>query len=213
MNDNQFVSGGITDPNPDIYIELSDDNGINVSGTSVGHDIEATLDNDDRNSLILNDFYLAALNDHTRGTVRYPLSNLAAGNHTLKVTAWDLANNPGEAYLDFIVLDEERAILDHVLSYPNPFYYNTNFQFEHNRPGTTMDIQIRIYTITGQLVKTIEKSGYMADGYRVTGMQWDGDNEIGSELHKGIYVYKIYVAINGGEERMESRAEKLVLLR
>jgi hypothetical protein len=67
MNDNHFLSGGITDANPDIYAELSDDHGINVSGTSVGHDIEAVLDGDDAHSFILNDFFQAALDDHTRG--------------------------------------------------------------------------------------------------------------------------------------------------
>jgi Peptidase family C25 len=215
MNDDNFVSGGITDRNPDIYIKLSDDNGINATGTSVGHDIEAILDNDDRNSLILNDFYQASLDDYTRGEVRYPLQNLAAGLHTLKVTAWDLANNPGEAYLEFLVLDHEGAILEHVFNYPNPFGTSTNFQFEHNRPGAVMDIQIRIFTINGQLVKTIRKEGFISDGYRVDDLEWAGENEMGSQLTSGIYIYKIKVAytLNGNKDVVESNAEKLVLLR
>lgn len=215
MNDENFVTGGITDANPNIYLVLMDDNGINVSGTGVGHDIEAVLDLDDKNSIILNDFYQAALDDYKSGEVRYPLKDLAPGKHTLKVTAWDLANNPGEAYIEFFVLDDEGAILEHVLNYPNPFTTSTRFQFEHNRPGIEMNLQVQIYTINGRLVKTIEREAYVSDGYRVDDLDWDGLDDSGGQLAKGIYVYKIRVAYNVGEgkEIVESKAEKLVILR
>lgn len=215
MNDEHFVSGGITDADPDIFIILRDDNGINVSGTGVGHDIEAILDNDDKNSFILNDFYKAAVDDYKRGEVLYPLSDLAPGKHTLKVTAWDLANNPAEAYLEFIVLDDEGAVLTHVLNYPNPFTTFTLFQFEHNRPGVEMDLQVQIYTINGRLVKTIEREGFISDGYRVADLEWDGLDDGGGQLAKGVYVYRIRAAfsMNGQKEIVESKAEKLVILR
>lgn len=215
MNDENFVSGGITDAHPDIYVKLMDDNGINVSGTGVGHDLEAILDNDEKNSFILNDFYQAALDDYRKGEARYPLSDLEPGKHTLKVIAWDLANNSAEAYLEFLVLDTEDAVLEHVLNYPNPFTTSTYFQFEHNRPGVEMNLQILIYTINGRLVKTIEKESFIADGYRVADIHWDGLDDSGGELAKGVYVYRIKVAynINGGKEIVHSKAEKLVILR
>jgi hypothetical protein len=215
MNDNNFLFGGMTDPNPDIYIQLSDDNGINVSGTSVGHDIEAVLDGDDRNSLILNDFYQAALNDYTSGEVRYPLTGLAPGLHTLRVTAWDLANNPGEAYLEFVVVDKEGPIIQNLFNYPNPFSSLTYFQFEHNRPGVAMDIDLSIYDLAGRLVKNISRVNYVSDGYRVNDIDWDGlDNQRG-EVIPGIYVYKLNIVFtnNGTKEVVESNAEKLVIIR
>ena len=215
MNEEKFVSGGITDAEPDIYIILTDDNGINVSGTGVGHDIEAILDNDDKNSFILNDFYQAAVDNYKSGEVRYPLSDLAPGKHTLKVTAWDLANNPGEAYIEFLVLDTEGSVLEHVLNYPNPFTTSTKFQFEHNRPGVEMNLQVLIYTITGRLVKTIERESFISDGYRVDDVTWDGLDDSGGQLAKGVYVYRIRAAFdfNGQREVVESKAEKLVILR
>lgn len=215
MNDENFVSGGITDADPDIYIQLMDDYGINVSGTGVGHDIEAVLDNDAQNSFILNDFYQAALDDYTRGEVLYPLQDLAPGKHTLKVTAWDLANNPADAYIEFLVLDDEGAVLKHVLNYPNPFTTSTSFQFEHNRPGVEMNLQVQIYTINGRLVKTISREGFIPDGFRVADLDWDGLDDSGDQLAKGIYVYKIRVAynLNGKKDIVESKAEKLVILR
>lgn len=215
MNDDNFVSGGITNQDPDIYAVLMDDFGINVSGTGVGHDLEAVLDNDDKNSFILNDFYRATLDDYRKGEVRYPLKDLAPGKHTLKLTAWDLANNPGEAYLEFLVLDREDGVLEHVLNYPNPFTTSTNFQFEHNRAGVEMDIQVHIYTISGVLVKTLERQLHVAGGNRVDDLWWDGLDDSGNQLAKGVYVYRIKVAyhINGSKEIVESNAEKLVILR
>ncbi len=216
MNNNQFVSGGMTDRNPDIYIVLSDDNGINVSGTSVGHDIEAILDNDDRNSLILNDFYQAFLDDYTGGEVRYPLRNLTPGRHTLKVQAWDLANNPGEAYLEFVVVDQDGPILDLLPNYPNPFSDFTHFQFEHNRPNTLMDVQIEVFTVSGQRVRTMEEKGFVSGGYRVADLRWNGESDTGSPLGSGIYIFKVkavYYTAGGTTESAESQAEKLVIIR
>jgi hypothetical protein len=215
MNDENFIFGGITDANPDIYIQLSDDNGINVSGTSVGHDIEAILDNDDKNSFILNDFYQASLDNYTSGEVRFPLSNLAPGLHTLKVTAWDVANNPAEAYLEFRVLDTDNAVLDKLGNYPNPFSASTLFHFEHNRPGVPMDLELQIYQLSGQLVKTIIRDNYVSDGYRVADLDWNGRNDRGIEVGQGLYVYRVRAIFdnNGNKEMIESDAEKLVIIR
>lgn len=215
MNDANFLSGGITDKDPDIYVRLSDDNGINVSGTSVGHDIEAILDGDDRNSLILNDFYQASLNDHTSGEIRYPLSNLAPGLHTLSVTAWDLANNPAEAYLEFLVLDADGPVLENLFNYPNPLSTITHFQFEHNRPGVPMELRLDIFDLSGRFVKNISRDGYVSDGYRVNDIEWDGRDNQGGDVAPGMYVYKLKLIFSGdnGQEKVESDVEKLVILR
>jgi hypothetical protein len=93
MDDENFAFGGLTDENPTLLVKLSDDNGINVAGNSIGHDLNGVLDDDSRNSFILNDFYEAELDDYTKGTVEYPLFSLEEGRHTIKVKAWDVANN------------------------------------------------------------------------------------------------------------------------
>ena len=215
MNDDNFRSGGLTDDSPDIFIKLSDDNGINVSGTSVGHDLEATLDGDDKNSIVLNDFYQASLDDYTRGTVRYPLNGLAPGLHTLKVIAWDLANNPGEAYIEFYVREGEGAVVREVGNYPNPFDEETYFQFEHNRPGIPMDIDIDIFDLAGRHIQTITYRDYVSSGYRVDDLTWDGRNDAGAEVPYGLYVYRLNITFrnNGFEEVVRPDAEKLVILR
>ena len=214
MNDTSFVSGGITDANPDIYVRLSDDNGINVTGTSIGHDIEAILDGDERNSLILNDFYEASLDDYTSGEVRYPLSGLSPGKHTLKVTAWDLANNPAESSIEFVVIDQESPLVTQLFNYPNPFRDGTRFQFEHNRPDVPMDMDLDIFDLSGRLVQNIHRENYVSAGYRVDDIEWEGKDFSGHVIGPGIYVYRLKITFKGeaGSEKVVTDAEKLVIL-
>ena len=54
MNDESFVSGGITNENPTLLAKLFDENGINTA-SGVGHDIVANIDGDETNPFILND--------------------------------------------------------------------------------------------------------------------------------------------------------------
>ncbi|MCC6723399.1 MAG: type IX secretion system sortase PorU [Saprospiraceae bacterium] len=218
MNDESFVFGGITSPNPVLFVKLADDNGINVIGNSVGHDLAGILDKNSQNTYNLNDFYEAALDDYTKGEVRYPFHSLAEGRHEIKVQAWDIANNPAEGYTEFVVANSEKVALEHVLNYPNPFTTSTYFMFEHNQAGTEMDVMVQIYSISGKLIKTLEER-IISTGYRLgksNGIQWDGRDDYGDPLAKGVYLYKVKVrSANTGNTVLEGESdfEKLVILK
>lgn len=217
LNSTDFAFGGITDPDPVLLVVLSDDNGINVTGNSIGHDLAATLDDNTQQTFLLNDFYEAALDDYTRGEVRYPLSKLEEGRHSVRVRAWDVANNSSEGYTEFVVVSDAAVALEHVLNYPNPFTTRTCFTFEHNLPGRTLDVRVDIYTVSGQLVKTLEGKIF-SEGSRLgldECLEWDGTDDFGDRLARGVYLYKVHVrdaeATDGAEG--SSRFEKLVILK
>ncbi len=215
MNNEDFVLGGLTDPNPTLLVKLSDDHGINVAGTSIGHDLTGILDQNTQNTYILNDFYEAELDDHTKGAVRFPLFNIAEGQHMIKVKAWDVANNSAEGFTEFVVASGEDAALEHVLNYPNPFTTCTNFQFEHNMAGQLLDVRVQIFTVSGKLAKTIQTE-VNADGYRVTDIKWDGTDDYGDRLGRGVYIYKVKVRSLSNPSasiKGESDFEKLVILK
>ncbi len=214
MNDSTFVFGGTIDPNPTLLVLLSDENGINVAGTSIGHDLTGLLDNDTKNTLLLNDFYESRLDDYTKGTVRYPLKDLAVGTHQIKVKAWDVFNNSSEGFTEFVVDNSAEAALERVLNYPNPFTTNTEFQFLHNLgSGQLLDVQVRIFTVSGRLVKTID-SQVLSEGNRVTGISWDGKDDFGGQLARGVYVYKVSILSTGANGKTtDSDFEKLVILK
>ncbi len=215
MNDEEFVFGGITNQNPFIYVKLSDDFGINVAGSGIGHDLTAVLDENTQNTIIMNDFYEAEVDDFKKGKAQYPLSNLSVGLHTLTVKGWDIANNSGEGYTEFVVGDNANVALDHVLNYPNPFTTSTEFQFEHNQAGNNLRVQVKIYTVSGKLVKVIDEDVFTQSN-RITGIQWDGKDDYGDELGRGVYLYKVSIANFENEninDTISSEFEKLVILK
>lgn len=217
MNSEDFVFGGITDPDPTLLVLLADENGINVVGNSIGHDLEGILDEDTQNSLVLNDYYSSEQDDYTRGSVRYPLSKLEPGKHTVRIKAWDVANNSSEAATEFVVFDGEGIRLEQVLNYPNPFTDRTCFQFDHNYANQELSVVINIFTVSGRLVKTLRQDLFSDGAIRLDDcIPWDGKDDFGDSLARGVYLYKVYVesiipglpAVKG-----ESGFEKLVILK
>ncbi len=210
MNNFDWVSGGTTTANPIMLIKLSDDNGINVAGTSIGHDLTAVL-NDAKTAIVLNNFYEATKDDPTKGTVKYPLSNLAEGSYILKVKAWDIANNVGEGSTEFIVATTAKGALDKVLTYPNPFSTKANIQFEHNLSGTGFSAHVDIFNRLGQLIKTIDQP-VSPNGNFVSGIEWEADKG----LADGLYVFKVTLSARdakGKTQTAESHYERLVLIK
>ena len=78
MNDENFVSGGITNQSPTLLVKLQDENGINTA-SGIGHDIVAFIDGDEKNPIILNDYYQTEVDDYTRGAVSFPLRDIQPG--------------------------------------------------------------------------------------------------------------------------------------
>ncbi len=210
LNDESFVNGGLTDQKPILLSKLQDENGINTVGNGIGHDLKAVIDENTSQAIVLNDYYEADEDSFQSGQIRFQLAELSEGTHTLSLKVWDTHNNSSEEVLEFTVVSSEELALEHVLNYPNPFTTNTEFMFEHNAACNTLDTQIQIFTVGGNLVKTInqriESSGYKADG-----IFWNGNDEYGDELARGVYVYKVKITTPEGLNTEEF--QKLVLLK
>jgi hypothetical protein len=210
MNDASFVDGGNTNESPVIYAILEDNSGINTSITAVDHDIIAILDGDNANPFVLNDYYETELNDYKKGKVKYPLRNLEPGLHTIKLKCWDTYNNPSESTLSFIVVDDNDLILSNVLNYPNPFVNYTEFWFNHNKPNESLEVQVQIFTVSGKLIKTLNQT-VQSDGLLSRDISWNGLDDFGNKIGKGVYIYKLKVRSNLSNAKAE-KIEKLVIL-
>ncbi|MFK5878711.1 MAG: type IX secretion system sortase PorU [Flavobacteriaceae bacterium] len=210
MNDETFVDGGNTNASPFLLAVLEDENGINTSITAVDHDIVAVLDGDAGNPYILNDFYQTELNDYTKGSAKFPFRNLKAGLHTVELCAWDTYNNVSCATLTFVVVNDSEMVLDNVLNYPNPFINYTEFWFNHNKPNESLEVQVQIFTVSGKLVKTINET-VQSTGNLSRSVTWDGLDDFGDKIGKGVYVYKLNVRSVLSNVKAE-KYEKLVIL-
>lgn len=211
MNDEKFADGGMVGPNPTLIADIFDENGLNMVGTGIGHELTAVLDGQEEKVIVLNDYYNADKDSYQDGKIEYPFRDLETGEHTLKVKVWDVANNSSDAEISFVVADDARMALGHVLNYPNPFTTNTKFFIEHNRNGALLDVSVRIYTVSGRLVKTLEDQ-FFADGNLYCDLEWDGMDEYGDALGRGVYVYQVRVQDQNAEETV-TKFEKLVVLR
>ncbi|MDP1801950.1 MAG: type IX secretion system sortase PorU [Bacteroidota bacterium] len=209
LNDKGFVNGGTTNEKPIMYASLSDSSGINTLGSSIGHDITVILDENTSKPIVLNDYYEANLNSYQSGKVRFPFEELAEGTHRLTFKAWDIQNNSAIVSSDFIVASSAELALKRVLNYPNPFTTNTKFFLEHNQACNPLKITIQIFTISGKNVKTIQKN-VTCEGFRPEGIDWDGKDEFGDKLGRGVYIYKL--AILNTENQKAEKTEKLVIL-
>jgi hypothetical protein len=209
MNDESFAYGGTTDENASLYAIVSDTNGINTVGNGIGHDITAVLDDNANATINLNDFYQADLDSYQSGKVVYPFSKLSEGTHNLKLKIWDVYNNSSEAYTEFVVAESAELALNHVLNYPNPFTTRTSFMFEHNQPCTSLDVQVQVFTVSGKLVKTINET-ILTQGFRNDPIEWDGLDDYGQKIGRGVYMYNLKVTTPDGQRA--EQIEKLVIL-
>lgn len=216
MNDENFVSGGVTNESPSLLAKLQDDNGINTA-SGIGHDITAIIDGDETNPIVLNDYYQADVDDYTNGTVTYPFRDLEPGLHTLTLKAWDVYNNSSSTEIQFTVFDkDEELVVKNVLNYPNPFVNYTEFWFNHNS-SEPLDVSVQIFTVSGKLVRTIngQTSADECCGSGSSSLSrsivWDGRDDFGDKIGKGVYVYKLKVKSSRLNKQVE-KIQKLVIL-
>ena len=210
LNDFSFVNGAVVSPTPVLLLNLADSSGINIMGTGIGHDLTAMLDGDEKQTYVLNNFFESVLDSYRQGTVVFQLPALAEGSHTLSVKAWDVANNSSTVTISFRVSKAAGGlVLDQVRNYPNPFTTQTTFVFEHNRPNEDLQVMIRIFTLSGQLVKTISQT-INTTGNRSSDIGWNGTDNNGGLLARGVYVYDVRVT-STVDGKMATKAQKLLM--
>lgn len=210
MNDENFVSGGVTDENPILYALLTDSSGINTVGNGIGHDITAILDNNSNNTIILNDYYESDIDEFQKGKIEYLFSELKNGDHNLKLKVWDVYNNSSEESLDFMVAESENLAIKNLFNYPNPFTDQTSFYFDHNRSNEDLEVLIQVFTISGKLVKTINTI-INSNSFRSEPINWNGLDDFGDKLGRGVYIYQLKIRTADGET--VKKIEKLVVLK
>jgi hypothetical protein len=209
LNDEKFVNGGLTHETPLLIVKLSDSTGLNTSGAGIGHDITAVIDGNTRETIVLNDYFQPDPDSDRKGGVRFQLPSLSEGSHTIAIKAWDVFNNSSEYLLECRVEKKTELALKHVLNHPNPFTSNTRFWFEHNRPGEELQVTVQIMTVTGRIVRQIRQV-VRTEGTRSDEIGWDGRDDAGARLGRGVYLYRLRVSAPDGQS--VEKLEKLVIL-
>jgi hypothetical protein len=208
IGDTTFRNGGFTSENPVLLAYLTDESGINTTGAGIGHDIVATLTGPTERYAILNEYYTATLNKNSEGLVTFPFFNLNPGNYTLTLKAWDILNNSGSASIEFEVIPGSQVTIDELYNYPNPFMDETWFVFRHNQANEIIDVEIKIYNVNGQLVKTLKQDN-LSTSFKSEPIHWDGRADSGFPIAKGLYIYRLIVTNNDGVQT-EKRSKLII---
>ena len=198
LNTPSFVNGDKVNSAPCLLVELFDENGINVVGSGIGHDVVAIVDNNPAHTYNLNSLYTPNAVDYRRGTIAFPLNTLEAGEHTLMLRAWDLYNNSSTVEITFVV---EPGLLPDVLDFkiegtPVVNGRESEFVIMHNRPQSEIDVTIELFTIQGQMLwKNVES--VVCDGmeYRYS---WNGSASGNRPISTGVYIARAYVKSDDG---------------
>ena len=209
LNSPSFTNGDRVNATPYFYAELNDKDGINASGSGIGHDLELVVDGQLARTYYLNDYFQYDFGDYRSGHVAYTLPELDEGQHKLLFRAWDMLNNSSTSELTFYVSKQLSPGLLSVSCTKNPATTHTTFLITHDRAGAEINVEIDIFDTSGrQLWKHRESGVSTSSTYTV---DWDLTTDGGHRLQTGVYLYRVRISTKGSG--YASKAQKLIIMR
>jgi len=187
--------------------KISDKDGLNATGSGIGHDMQLVIDGSMHKTYNLNDHFTFDFGSYTAGTVMFNIPTLSPGKHKLQFRASDIQNNTSQVTLDFHVVGGLMADNIWIDATENPARTTTTFIVNHDMGNTPVDIIIEVFDLTGKLLWTNEERGTQTVGnYTRT---WDLVCTDGHVLSTGVYLYRAKVAAQGTAKT--SKARKLIV--
>lgn len=207
LNSPQFTDGSNVSPSPVLYASLSDPSGINLSEAGIGHSMVVSLDGKEW----LNDvssFFTSDPESFEKGSIAYPLKDLAPGRHELTLTVWDNANNSSSASLTFLVRADWSPTISGLSTDVNPATTSVTFTVEVDGALGSMPCTIEVFDLGGRSVWSTECSRLSSGVTEVT-QRWDLRDYNGHRVPRGIYIYR--ATVTGADGREIRKSNKLAV--
>ncbi|MFM7023874.1 MAG: C25 family cysteine peptidase [Flavobacteriales bacterium] len=200
-----IINGDIVSPTALITIQLKDENQFLALDNPAL--IQVFIKDPNGNVTVLDStdyvFYPATLPEN-KSRIELKGDFKIEGNYELMVRAVDRSANEsgkGDGNYDYriefqVVL---KSAITNFLNWPNPFTTSTQFVFVLTGSEIPDELNIKIMTVTGKVVKEIslDEIGPIHIGRNVTEYKWDGTDEFGDILANGVYIYTVDAKING----------------
>ncbi|MDR2682417.1 MAG: type IX secretion system sortase PorU, partial [Dysgonamonadaceae bacterium] len=206
LNTAAFRNGDNVNETPFFYASVFDEDGINRTGSGLGHDITICIDNNPAWIYSLNNYFTSG-SEFGHGVIGFPIPELPAGPHELGFKVWDILNNPTTDSLQFTVVKGLQPRISNVWAAPNPAREKTVFCLEHDRPESVLEVELRVYDLTGRAVWSHTETGSSRLSHTI---EWDLTSGNGRRITPGIYVYQAFIKTVGGKEATQSK--KLIVL-
>ncbi len=208
LNEERFTNGDVVNASPYFVANLYDEDGINASGSGIGHDIQLVIDGDMNKTYNLNDCFTYDFGSYQSGTVGFSIPALEPGNHTLRFRVWDVLNNSTTAQLDFRVEHGIQPKLIDISCTRNPAKESTQFCIVSDRINTDVDFIVDVFDMAGRhlwshaATATPDRGGVFVD--------WDLSMSGGGRLSTGVYLYRVRMKAEGSA--YASKAKKLIII-
>lgn len=215
LNDNTFRNGGVVGRTPFFVAEVADKDGVNATGSSLGHNMMLIIDDDAKQSYNLTENFVFDSGSYTSGQTHFVIPELTPGRHTLEFKAWDLLNNSSVISLDFNVQKALEPNLVDINVWPLFVKDMATFYIKHDMRGSDAELRIEIFSPSGQLEQVLEWNETLSEG---TGTMFGGVSErygttsykwIPSGLALGMYLYRVKLSCDGSQ--YVSKTKKLVI--
>ncbi len=193
INGSEVQNGDIVTSTAKLTVKIQDSSGVNIVPNSTRSQDQIRLIIDGDQLYDVSSGFIYDVNSCTSGTTSYVFGNLKEGSHNLKVTAYDCFGNKGtlERVIKYVSADVNK--IDNVYNYPNPCRTETFFTFTLYRDS---DVAIKIYTLSGKLIKELVAPALK---YGYNQVYWNGRDNDNNNISNGVYFYKIKATNDGGE--------------
>jgi|FLOH01.1.fsa_nt_gi hypothetical protein len=205
QGDLPLMQGDELSANEEFFIELTDEQGINLTGAA-GHGIILSIDDNLSNSTDITELFQYNLDDSKSGKISLILPDIEPGRHKLSLEAWDNHNNPSNENIELNFFASDKFVVFDVYNFPNPMSDDTQFTF---RLSHSSDVFIHIFSLSGRKITTLE-AGYLSTGFHTT--YWNGEDDYANKLANGVYLYQVHAESDAFEEPSDV-IQKLVMSR
>ncbi len=205
LNTETFRNGDDVNESPMVIADISSKSGINFSTSGIGHQMTLLLDGKTLYSDV-STYYTPSISngDDMGGTINYPLEDLSAGNHTLRLKVWDNFSNSTDKTVEFNVVNGLKPQIYDVYTTASPAHTEANFYLTHDRPDATITVRLSVYNLMGQEVWTSTQTG-KSDMFKSFPITWDLTDATGRRVQRGIYLYRASISTDGKQESTKSK--------
>lgn len=208
LNSPSFQNGGKVNSTPYFVAQITDKDGINATGNSIGHDLQLIIDGEASKTYVLNDNFSYDFGTYTKGETYYNIPELEEGNHTLLFRAWDTLNNLSTAELSFNVVKGITPTLYSVSCSDNPASTSTTFIVNHDFIGSDVDVKIDVFDMSGRLLWTHKENSVNTNSAYT--YSWNLTLDNGEKLQTGVYLYRVGLSTTASKQT--TKAKKLIVI-
>lgn len=208
LNSPDFKNGDVVNSTPFFFAELLDSNGINTTGSGIGHNMELIIDGKETTTYNLNNYYINDFGTYASGKVEFMIPELPDGNHQLMFRAWNTKNVSSAYGLRFRVDGSLSPKMNKVTLSRNPAKTSTTFIIQYDRPKVETTFEIKVYDTWGRLHWSHTESA-VTDG--IHSIDWNLESNNGVALYAGLYIYEVSISCPG--TNVTKISDKLIVVK